>query len=316
MQKKSVAGRRNPRVTPRNALSAVRRDYDLYLMLIPMILLFLLFSYRPMLSLVIAFKKYSPFRGIADSPWIGLEHFRSFFGNPYAWRVIRNTLVISLVNLFFGFPLPIIFALLLNELRARRFRKVVQTFSYIPHFISTVVVCGLVINFLSPSSGVVNSVIRYFGGTPKYFMSQASSFVPIYYLMEMWRTIGYSSIIYIAALTSISAELYEAATVDGAGRWRQFLNVTFPCLLPTIVVVLLVRLGTILNIGYEAIILLYNPSIYETADIINTYVYRVGILEGRYDFATAVSLLNSVVALILVVFANRVANKTTGTGLW
>lgn len=288
----------------------------LYVMMLPMVLFFIIFLYKPMPGLVIAFKDFSPFKGIWDSPWIGFDHFVEFFTGPYAFRVIKNTLVISLTSLVFGFPAPIILALLLNELRAKRFKKLVQTVSYVPHFISVVVICGLVVNFLSPSSGIVNTLIKQLGGESIYFLSKPGWFVPIYTLMNIWKSTGYGAIIYIAALTSISEDLYEAARVDGAGRWMQLIHVTLPALVPTIMVMLLINLGNILNVGYESIILLYNPAIYETSDVISTFIYRTGLSEGRYDYATAIGLVNSVVAFALVVSANKLSNRLTQTGLW
>lgn len=294
----------------------LRNNYSLYLMLTPMLLFFIIFMYKPMPGLVIAFKDFSPFKGIWDSPWVGFDHFIEFFTGPYSFRVIRNTLVISLTSLAFGFPAPIILALLLNELHSPKFRKAVQTISYIPHFISVVVICGLVVNFLSPSSGIVNSLIQLFGGEPIYFLSKPEWFVPVYTIMNIWKSTGYGAIIYISALTSIPEDLYEAARVDGAGRWKQLLFVTLPSLLPTIMVMLLISLGNILNVGYESIILLYNPAIYDSADVISTYIYRTGLSEGRYDYATAIGLVNSVVAFALVISANKLSNKLTQTGLW
>lgn len=300
-----------------HALSRCRIvDFDLYCMLAPMLLLLFFFAYKPLTSMVIAFKDYSPFKGVWESEWVGFEYFIEFFSGKFAWRTIRNTLVISGSMLLFSFPAPIILALLLNELRSNKFRKLVQTVSYIPHFISMVVVCSMVTNFLSPTSGVVNSILRFFGAEPVYFLSKPELFVPIYVLVNIWMTIGYGSIVYIAALTGISEDLYEAARVDGAGKWQQMLHVTLPGLVPTIMVMLLVQLGNILNVGYEMIILLYSPGIYETADIINTYVYRAGIQEGRYDYATAIGLLNSFVSFILVIGANKLSKKLTETGLW
>lgn len=294
----------------------VKNDYDLYLMTIPMLLMLILFTYKPIGSLIIAFKDYSPFKGILASPWAGLTHFKEFFGSPYAWRVIRNTLTIGLSQLLFGFPLPIIFALLLNELRGGPFKKAVQTINFLPHFISTVIVCSMVVNFLSPSYGVVNSIIQKFGGESVYFLSQPKYFIPVFVLMGMWRETGYNSIVYISALTSINEELYEAATVDGANRWKQLWYITIPELVPTIVIMLLIQLGAILNVSYEAIILLYNPSIYESADVISTFVYRVGIQQGRYDYSTAIDLMNSVLSFILVVGANKLSKRVTKISLW
>lgn len=299
-----------------SVLKFFKSEYDLYLMLIPMLLFFILFSYKPMSGLIVAFKDYSPFKGVWGSPWVGIDYFVEFFNGPFAWRIIRNTLTISLFTLLLGFPAPIILAVLLNELRAKKFQKVVQTITYIPHFISVVVVCGIVTSFLAPTSGIVNSFLNSLGFESIYFLSMPKYFIPIYVLMNIWKSTGYGSIVYIAALTSISEEVYEAARVDGAGRWKQLLHVTLPGLLPTIIIMFLIQLGGILNVGYESIILMYNPSIYETADVINTYVYRTGILEGRYDYSTAVGLFNSVVALVLVLLANKVSNKLTQTGLW
>lgn len=313
---RATATQRRPALSSNRLGKSLRNNFVLYLMTVPMILFFIIFLYKPMPGLVIAFKDYSPFRGIAGSPWTGLDHFVEFFTSPYAFRVIRNTLVISCASLLFCFPMPIIFALLLNELRSHRYRTMVQTVSYIPHFISTVVVCGLVVNFLSPTTGVVNNILDLLGMDRVYFLSKPELFVPIYTLMNIWKSTGYNAIIYIAALTSIPSDLYEAATVDGASRWKQTLHITLPSLLPTIVIMLLVNLGNILNVGYEAIILLYNAGIYETADVISTYIYRVGMTEGRYDYATAVGLVNSVVAFILIIVANKVSNKLTDSGLW
>lgn len=297
-------------------LKGIKNDYDLYLMMVPMVLSFLLFAYKPMTGLVIAFKDYSPFRGIWKSNWVGFQYFIEYFTGPYAARTILNTFIISLSTLFLGFPMPIILALLLNEVRVKWFKKTIQTFSYVPHFISVVVVCSMVVNFLSPSTGIVNTMLKWFHINPIYFLSIPAYFVPMYVIMAIWKNTGYDSIIYIAALTSISAELYEASEVDGAGRWKQFLNITLPSLKPTIIIMLLIRLGGILNVGYESIILLYNPSTYKTADIISTFVYRVGLAEGRYDFATAVGMINSVATLIIVVIANKFSNKYAETGLW
>lgn len=292
------------------------KDADLYLMLAPMLVLIFLFSYKPLSGLVIAFKDYSPYKGVWESEWVGLEYFREFFNSPFAWRTIRNTVTISLSMLLFSFPAPILFALLLNEVRREKFKKLVQTVSYIPHFISLVVVCSMVTNFLSPTTGIVNTVLESLGMESVYFLSDPKFFVPIYVIVNIWMTLGYNSIVYIAALTSISDDLYEAAKVDGASRFQQILHVTLPGLLPTIMVMLLVQLGSILDVGYEMIILLYNPGIYETADVINTYVYRTGLLEGRYDYATAIGLLNSVISFVFVVAANKFSKKMTETSLW
>ena len=294
----------------------MRFDYDLYLMLVPMILCLIFFTYRPLESLIIAFKDYSPFMGVIKSPWVGFVHYQEFFSSPYAFRVIRNTLVLGLVTLIFGFPLPIMFALLLDNLKNGFFRKSIQTINFLPHFISSVIVCSMVINFLSPTTGVINTLITRMGGKPIYFLAKPNYFVPIYYFMTIWRETGYNSIIYISALTAIDMNLYEAATVDGAGKWKQLTSITLPSLKPTIIIMLLIQLGSILNVSYETIILLYNPSIYETADVISSFVYRVGMQQGRYDYATAVDLLNSFISFALIFGANKISKKVSDISLW
>lgn len=291
-------------------------DFDLYLMLIPMMLLVFLFSYRPLSGLVIAFKDYSPRIGIWDSPWVGFEYFIEYFNGAHFNRTVVNTLVISFSMLFFSFPAPIVLALLLNEVSNMKFRKVVQTVSYIPHFVSMVVVCSMVTTFLAPTTGVVNSILAMLGHEKIYFLADVDLFVPIYVIVNVWKSTGYGSIIYIASLTSIPDDLYEAARIDGATRWKQTIHVTIPGLLPTIIVMLLVQLGSILEVGYEMIILLYSPGIYDSADVITTYSYRTGILEGRYDYATAIGLCNSFVSFVIVIAANVTSRKLTETSLW
>ncbi|MFI3228068.1 MAG: ABC transporter permease subunit [Clostridia bacterium] len=291
-------------------------DFELYLMVVPMIILVLMFAYKPLTSLIIAFKDYSPRIGVADSPWVGLDHFKEYVTGVNFGRTVGNTFIISLSTLFLGFPMPIMLALLLNELKNAKFRKFVQTVSYIPNFISMVIVCSMVVTFLSPTTGIVNLVLNKFGISSTYYLASNTWFVPVYLMLNIWKTTGYSSIVYLAALTSIPDDLYEAARIDGANRWKQTWHVTLPGILPTIIVMLLVNLGRILEVGYETIILLYSPGVYETADVISTYSYRVGILEGRYDYATAIGLCNSVVSFIIVVFANVISKKTTETSLW
>jgi len=304
------------RLIDKKTLQLLRNDYDLYLMIVPIILCLVFFTYRPMTSLIIAFKDYSPFKGIWDSPWCGFKHYREFFSSPYAYRVIKNTMVLGVVQLVFGFPLPIIFALLLDNLKNGPFRKGIQTINFLPHFISTVIVCSMVVNFLAPTSGVVNSILVKMGAQPVYFLAEPQYFVPIYYIMSIWRETGYNSIIYISALTAINGDLYEAATVDGAGKMKQLFYITLPELKPTIIIMLLIQLGSILNVSYEAIILLYNPSIYETADVISSFVYRVGMQQGRYDYSTAIDLLNSFISFILIIGANKISRKVSETSLW
>jgi putative aldouronate transport system permease protein len=269
-----------------------------------------------MWGLQIAFKDYSLFKGLAGSPWVALDNFKEFFNSPYFLRNLKNTFVINLYSLIFGFPAPIILALLFNEVKSAFFKKSVQTMTYLPHFVSTVIVAGIVTNLLAPSNGLINILIDKFGGEKIYFLTKPEYFRTIYTAMNIWKEAGFGAIVYIAALSSVDQEQYEAATIDGANKWKQVIHVTLPGILPTIVIMLILRIGSLLDVGYESIILLYQPATYETADVISTYVYRAGLQEGRYDLATAVGLFNSIVALILVYSANKISNKVSENGLW
>ena len=268
-----------------------------------------------MYGLIIAFKNYSPAKGIMGSSWAGFKHFEDFLTNPYFWRLMRNTLTISLSNLIFSFPAPIILALLLNEIKNKAFLRGSQMIMYIPHFISLVVICGMIINF-TDIDGVINDLLNVFGIERKAYLNYPQYFVPIYVISDIWQGIGWNSIIYMAALTGIDTSLYEAATIDGAGRWKQTLHVTIPGILPTIIIMLLMRIGNLLSVGYEKVILLYNPLTYETADIISTYVYRKGLLEQNYSFSTAVGLFNSIISFILLIGANTLSKRCGEGSLW
>lgn len=294
----------------------IYRDRQLYLLLIPFLLFYILFVFRPMGSMVIAFKDYSVYKGIAASPWVGLKHFRNFFESEFFVRVLRNTILISLYQLVIGFPLPIIFALLLNEVTSKKYKRVVQTFSYLPYFISTVVIAGMVTLFLAPSNGIVNIILDKLGMEKIYFLTKPAYFRTIYTFTNVWIGLGYNSVVYISALSGVDQSLYEACTIDGGGKVRQMLSVTIPGILPTIVTMFLIQIGNILNVGYELIIMLYQPVTYETADTISTYVYRIGIEQADYSLSTAVSFFNSIVGLILVVIANYISKKVNDTGLW
>ncbi|MNC17442.1 putative multiple-sugar transport system permease YteP [compost metagenome] len=245
-----------------------------------------------------------------------MDQFVKFFTGPYFWRTLKNTFAISFYGLVFGFPVPIVLALLLNEVRTVWFKKLVQTLSYLPHFVSSVVIAGIAVNFLSPSHGLVNNIIALFGGEKIYFLIQPEYFRTIFTSINIWAGAGFASIIYIAALSGVDSELYEAAKIDGAGKWKQLWNVTIPGILPTIVIMLILRIGQLLNVGYEMIILLYQPSTYETGDVISSYVYRQAFQGADYSLATAVDLFDSVVALVLVFAANAISKKLTDTGIW
>lgn len=291
------------------------RNRQLYLLIIPVILFYILFHYVPMYGAQIAFRDYSPTTGITGSPWVGLEHFIDFFQGRYFWRLLRNTVTLSLAQLIFGFPLPIILALLINELKSKAFSKTVQTITYMPHFISTVVICGMIIQF-TRDDGFITQILTMFGFEERTMLSDQNLFVPVYVISSIWQQTGWSSIIYLAALTGIDPQLYEAAKIDGANKWHQIINVTVPSILPTVIILLIMKMGTILGVGYEKVILLYNPAIYETADIISSYVYRRGLLNGEWSYSTAVGLFNSVVNFSLVIFVNWLSDKTSETSLW
>ncbi len=292
------------------------RDRYLYLLLAPMIIWIVLFKYKPLYGLQIAFKDYSLYKGIEGSPWVGLKHFKTFFTGPYFYRTIRNTFVLNFLILLIGFPAPIILALLLNEIKNIKFKRFVQTATYLPHFISSVIVAGIVINFLSPSTGVVNVILERLGFERIYFLIRPDLFRGIFVGMEIWKEAGFKSIVFLAALTSIDAQLYEAAKIDGANRFKQLWHVTIPGLLPTIMIMFIIQVGNLVTLSFEKIILLYNPSTYETADVLGSYVYRVGLVDAQYDLAAAVGLFETVVAFVLVVGANKLSKYLTKNSLW
>ena len=291
------------------------RNGVLYIMAIPVILYFILFMYLPMFGLVIAFKKYDIAKGIFGSQWVGFKYFKEFFTGLYFKRTLKNTLMLSGGNILFGFPAPIIFALLLNELRNKRFKKTVQTITYLPHFISLVVVCGMLTNFFS-SDGVATQIIMKFGGEKMNYLASTKYFRTIYIASEIWQSIGWNSIIYLAALTGIDMQLYEAAVIDGAGKWKQMLHVTLPGILPTISVMLILEIGKMLSLGYEKVILLYSPNTYEVADIISSFVYRKGLNNFMYSYASAVGLFQSVVNIILLIASNKLSKRISGSALF
>ncbi|OQB12672.1 MAG: putative multiple-sugar transport system permease YteP [Firmicutes bacterium ADurb.Bin193] len=293
----------------------IKKGKYLLIMAAPVIAYYIIFHYIPMYGVIIAFKSFSPTKGIWGSPFVGFRHFANFFGSYYAFRVIRNTILINFYHLLFGFPAPIILALLLNELRSKMFKKAVQTITYLPHFISAIVICGIVANFTS-STGLINDVIAAFGGQRESFLLKPEYFRTIYVSTGIWQGVGWGSIIYLAALSGIDPTLYEATAIDGAGKWRQFIHVTLPGIAPTIVILLILNIGKIMSEGFEKVILLYNQNIYETADIISSFVYRRGLIESDYSFSAAVGLFNSVVNLILISTANAVSRRVNETSLW
>ena len=292
-----------------------RQNPLLYWMLAPVLLYVLIFNYVPMFGLVISFQDYSLTRGVLGSKWIGLKNFEDFFSSMYFGRTLVNTLILSGLDLLVCFPAPIILALMLNEVSHLRFKKVIQTVSYMPHFISMVVVAGLIKEFCS-STGVVAQFVQLLGGTPQSYISQPQYFRAIFTVSQVWQTIGFNSIVFLAALSGIDMQLYEAAKIDGAGRLRQLWHVTLPGIIPTIIIMLILRCGAIMNVNFEKVLLLYSPSTYATADVISTYVYRAGIIKQKIGYSTAVGLFNSVVSLMLVLGANYLSNKFTDSGLF
>lgn len=288
----------------------------LYLMFLPVLLYYAFFRYAPMAGLAIGFKNFNAFLGFAKSEWVGVKYFKQFFESIYLWRLIRNTLVINLYDLLINFPASIILALMLNEVRNQRFKKVTQTITYMPYFISSVVIASMLVQFLSPSSGLINNIIAALGGERQYFMTQPDAFRIIYTLMNLWKNIGWNSIIFLAAMSGINSELYEACIVDGGGHWRRMWHVTLPGIASTIVVLIIMRLGHVMDAGYETILLLQNNANLETSDVIGTYVYRRGLKGGEYSYTTAVGMFQSVIGFALVIGANYLSRKYSETSLW
>lgn len=293
----------------------IKYNKYVYIIALPVIVYYIVFRYVPIYGLVIAFKDYVPSKGVLGSDWVGLKHFISFFNNFQSWRIIKNTVLLGVYDILWGFPVPILLALLLNEVRGKYYKRVVQTVSYLPHFISLVVICGLIIDFTS-SDGVINDVLSVFGIPRSSFMMRPELFRTLYISSGIWQSAGWGSIIYLAAIAGIDSSLYEAAIIDGAGRFRQLLRITVPCIMPTITILLILRLGQIMTVGWEKIILLYNPTIYQTADVISSFVYRRGLQEFDYSFSAAVGLFNSVINFIFLVSANRFSRKFSESSLW
>ena len=268
-----------------------------------------------MYGAIIAFKDYTPALGVEKSPWVGLENFTRFFNSVYFVRLIKNTILLSFYNLLFGFPAPIILALLLNEVRGKRFKSLTQTITYLPHFISMIVVTGMLTNFCM-TSGLFNDIIVMLGGERSPLLQNPKLYRTIYVASSIWQEVGWGSIIYLSALAGVDSQLYEAAQIDGAGKWKQMINVTLPAITPTIIIMLILKIGSLMNMGYEKTILLYNPSTYETADIISSYIYRIGLLEQDWSYSTAIGLFNSVINFALLILANKISKRYSETSLW
>ena len=273
-------------------------------------------SLKPMYGMVIAFKDYSLFRGISGSEWVGLKNFKDFLTSPEFYVTLKNTLMLNVYSLLLEFPFAILLALMLNEVKNKYFKTIVQTASFIPYFIAIVVATGITINILSPSTGVVNVFLEKLGFERVYFLAKPEFFRGIFTGLNMWKTAGFNAVIYLAALTAVDEQLYEAAKIDGANKFQQLRHITIPAIIPTIVVMLVLKVGSMLNVAFETVLLLYQPATYETADVISTYVYRTGMLMQDFGLATAVGLFNAVVGFILVYSANRWSKKVTQSSLW
>lgn len=297
----------------------LHRDKYLMIMFFPVLLYYLIFSYLPMTGLIMAFENFIPGKGIAGiytGEWVGLKWFKQFFDSVFAWKLVRNTFLLSFYSLIFGFPIPILFAVCITQIRNRVIQKGAQVITYLPYFISTVVVVGMMTNFLSPSNGVINQIIEKCGGKAINFMNDPSWFRRLYVISGSWQTFGFNSIIFVAAIMGISPDLYEAMKIDGASKRQQVWHLVLPMIKPTILLLLIMSLGNILSVGFEKVYLMYNPAVYETGDVIATYVYRQGIENKNYSYATAVGLFNSVVGFSLVYASNWFSRKFSGSSLW
>lgn len=293
----------------------LKRNKILYLMLLPVMVYLLIFCYAPMYGVVIAFKDFKPRLGILKSGWVGLKYFKEFMGSVFFGRTLRNTFVLSGLNLLFGFSAPIIFAILLNELRNLKYKKVIQTITYLPHFITTVIIASLILVF-TDGDGFITQIVNQLTGHTGSLIGDKDFFRPIYVLSEIWQCFGWGSIVYLAAIAGINQELYEAARIDGANKLKQILHVTIPGMLPIIVVMFIMAVGNLMNVSWEKAFLLQSPITYETSDIISTFVYRKGFEDMNYSYSTAVNLFNSTINLMLLTLANRMSHKINGRGLW
>lgn len=293
-----------------------RRHWQLYAMFVPAAILLLIFNYVPMYGTVLAFKEFSPRAGILGSEWIGLENFRTLFSNSYFFTVLGNTLKISLLKFIAGFPVPLILALMMNEVRSSKFKRTVQTVSYLPYFISWVVVAGILINLCSIEGGIINRIIEFFGGNAINFFGNGKAFVGLLVVSDIWKGAGWGTIIYFAALSGIDPAIYEASMIDGANRWQRIRYIIMPALVPAISINLILTCQSFMSAGFDQIFNLYNRTVYKNADIIDTYIYRIGITDGKYEISTALGLFNSVVTITLILVTNKLIKKMGGRGLW
>lgn len=310
MKKKSTEKKRK-----QGFLAGVRESRALYLLMLPSIIIFLLFTYYPMYGVIIAFKNFTPAEGILGSPWVGMKNFLQYFNSYQFGLTIRNTIVISLYTIAVTFPLPIALALMCNQIRAKRFKKFFQVSTYLPHFISTVVMCGMLILFLSPSTGIISKLVGLLGFELPNLMGSAPAFPSIYVWSEAWQHVGWDSILYIATLSAVDPTLYEAATMDGASKWKKMLHIDVPALLPTATIMFILRMGSVMSVGFEKIYLLQNTLNSSTSEIISTYVYKMGLISNQYSLSAAIGLFNNVINLVLLLLVNQISKKLNDTSL-
>lgn len=312
VKKKAVARKK----TAGGKLRQMARDYQLYLLILPALAYIIIFHYIPMYGVQIAFRDYQLSKGMFGSAWVGLKHFQAFFTLPNVWQIIWNTLAISLYQLAAGFPLPILLAIMINEVRSTKFKKTVQMVTYAPYFISSVVLCGMVTMFLSKDRGLINHIVALLGGTRHEYMMDPKWFKTVFVLSDVWQTTGWGTIIYLSALSAVDPQVAESAEIDGANRLQKIWHVDIPCILPTIVILLIMRSGSLLAVGYEKILLLQNQLNMDASDVISTYTYRVGIVGGKFSYSSAIGLFNSVANFVVLLLVNFVAGRVGETSLW
>ena len=295
----------------------MRRNWLLYVFLLPAVIYIGIFLYAPMYGLLIAFKDFTASKGILGSPWVGIKWFELFFTTPRFWQILQNTLILSVYSLIVGFPLPVILALMINDIGNLRFKRFTQTVTYMPYFISTVVLVGMMSVLFSPKSGVINAILAYMGGSGEtFFMGESRYFRHMYVWSGVWQSMGWNSIIYIAALTGVSQELHEAAKIDGANKIQRILHVDLPAILPTMIILLIMNCGSILNVGYEKVYLLQNSLNTPVSEVISTYIYKIGLQQQKFSYSTAIGLFNNIVNFMVLVTVNKFSRKVSGTGLW
>jgi putative aldouronate transport system permease protein len=303
-------------MTQQQIFKRIIRNYDLYLLLLPTLAYFIIFHYLPMYGLQIAFKNFNPVKGIMGSAWVGFDNFERFFESYQLVTIIRNTLGISIYELLVAFPAPIILALMINQLTSERFKRFVQTITYAPHFISTVVVVGIVYLLLSPKTGAVNSLLGIFGIKPIFFMGSAEWFKTVFVFSGVWQSVGWGTIIYLAALTAVNPDLHEAATVDGASKLQRVYHVDIPSIMPTVIIMLIMNMGHMMSVGFEKVYLMQNQLNIDSSETIQTYVYKAGLVQGQYSYSAAIGLFNTVINFILLISVNKIAKSLKQTSLW